>query len=156
MRYYEDVEVGEALSYPGRHDLTKEEIIRVATEWDPQPFHLDEAAARQSIFGGLVASSVHLFAITNRLCHSDEEKWATISALGMREIRNHAPARPGDRLEARSVCLLKRPSGSHPGLGIVEFEVSLLNQEGKPLYSYISAALLRMRPRSAESVSQSG
>jgi acyl dehydratase len=145
MKYYEDIAVGQKFAYPAHHDLTAAEIIRIAAEWDPQPFHLDEAAAKQSIFGGLVASSVHLFAITNRLCHSDEEKWATVSALGMREIKNHAPARPGDRLTARSICLDKRPSASRPGLGIVEFDVQLLNQKGEVLYSYVSAALLRMR-----------
>ncbi|QDX80190.1 hypothetical protein B9N43_02290 [Denitratisoma sp. DHT3] len=145
MKYFEDIAVGQALTYPGRHEVTAAEIIRIAAEWDPQPFHLDEEAARLSIFGGLVASSVHLFAITSKLCHSDPEKWATVSALGMREIRSHAPARPGDRLEVRSICLDKRPSASRPGLGVVEFEVQLLNQKGEVLYAYVSAVLLRMR-----------
>ena len=145
MNYYEDIAVGQELDYPGRYELTAEGIIRFAAEWDPQPYHLDEEAAKQSIFGGLVASSVHLFAITSRLYHSDKMKWAMVSALGMREVRNNAPGRPGDRLAVRSVCIAKRPSSSRPGLGIVELDLKLLNQKGEVLYSFISANLMRMR-----------
>lgn len=147
MKYFEDSVISRRLRYPASHELTAQAIVEFAGEWDPQPFHTDPEAAEKSYFGGLVASTVHLFAIANRLCHSDPEPWAAVSSLGLREMNNHAPARPGDRLVAYATCLDKRPSRSKPDLGIVEYRVELVNQRDEPVFSFVNAALHRRRPR---------
>ncbi len=97
VKYFDDAVVGEEYDFPGEYVLTQEDIVRVASEWDPQPFHIDEEAAAASMFGGLVASSVHLFSIAVKLAHTATEKRAAVSALGFDDVKVLRPARPGDR-----------------------------------------------------------
>ena len=118
MRYFEDYEVGALKQYAGRYEVTEAEIMEVAGRWDPQPFHTDPVAAVDSIFGGLVASSVHLFAISVSLGSSGGPV-AALSALGFDDLRWHAPARPGDMLRMEGETLSKRLSKSRPGAGII-------------------------------------
>ena len=145
MRYYEDFEVGVWRTRSERYEVTQDEIVAMGTKWDPQPFHVDEEAAKTSEFGGLVASSVHLFAITVSLSPIEGEPPAAVSALGFDNMRMRAPARPGDVLSYRSRVMRKRPSESRPGCGIVELEGELYNQDDQVVLSYENAALIRMR-----------
>ncbi len=147
MKYFEDYVVGEEYAFSGSYTVTEAEIREVGERWDPQPFHIDPVAAEASLFGGLVASSVHLFAIS--VCIQtgpEEEPSAAVSALGFDKLRLHAPARPGDELRSRGKVLECRVSGSHPELGIVRSSGDLVNQRGEVVFSDEAAFLIRRRP----------
>lgn len=146
VKYFDDMVVGEEYGFPGVYDLTKEEIVRVASEWDPQPFHIDEEAAAASMFGGLVASSVHLFSIAVKLASTATEKRAAVSALGFDNVKVLKPARPGDTLRYRSRIVAKRESKSRPQLGIVQSRGELFNQDGDVIFTLTSAALFAKSP----------
>jgi acyl dehydratase len=148
MRYYEDIQSDGVVAAPGTYEITAEEIVEMGTRWDPQPFHIDPEAAKDSIFGGLVASSVHLFAIAVGLGHTRDEPTAAVTALGFKELQWHAPARPGDRLHLQSRVLSKRLSKSRPDCGIVESRSEVLNQDDALVFAYTSAALIRRKPDS--------
>ena len=147
MRYYEDFPVGLVNNFDYGYEFTEEEIISFATRWDPQPFHTDKTAAQQSIFGGLVASSVHLFAMAVSLGNhvSAEQKCAAVSALGFNDMKLHAPAKPGDQLRLKEVVGVCRPSNSRPDCGIIEVRNELYNQNDELIFSFNSAALIQRR-----------
>jgi acyl dehydratase len=147
MKYFEDSILDKKLVYPGAYELTEENIIRMGEEWDPQPFHVDKEAAKESYFGGLVACTTHLFGISSKLCSSGTTQWATVSALGTTDVKNRAPARPGDVLTLHATCISKRESKSKPELGIVEYHTALINQNDEVVFSYVSSALHKKRPR---------
>src|SRR6202047_1290282 len=127
-RYLEDFAVGQTFS-SGRLRIDKERIFAFAAEFDPQPFHLDESAARHSIFGGLAASGWHTAAVTMRLLVEGELKPAGgIVGAGFDELRWPRPVRPGDELNVESEVLEVRPSKSHPDLGLIKVRMTTLNQ----------------------------
>jgi len=131
---------------PGRYEVTEDEIVEMGTRWDPQPFHTDAEAAKDSIFGGLVASSVHLFAICVKLGSTYPGKVAAVTALGFKQLQWHSPARAGDVLRLRSTTTGTRVSRSRPECGIVESRSEILNQKEELVFSYQGAALIRRRP----------
>lgn len=146
MKYYEDCTVGAVDRY-GTYLVTEEEIREMGEQWDPQPFHVDPVAAEASVFGGLVASTVHLFAIATRLGHEGlPEPMAAVSSLGLRSMDNHAPVRPGDVLSASRTVIEARLSQSRPGLGVVTNRAELTNQRGEPVFSFEIALLVQCRP----------
>jgi len=110
-RYLEDFVVGQTFS-SGRLRISAEQIIAFAMEFDPQPFHLDEAAAQKAVFQGLVASGWHTAALTMRLLVESELKPAGgIIGVGFDEFRWPRPVRPGDELRIESEVLeVRRPS----------------------------------------------
>lgn len=130
--YLEDLAAGYRTSI-GEYLLCAEEIIEFASRWDPYPFHTDEQAAKQSHFGGLTASSCHLFAITTLLFHRDPNPIAVLAMLGKDEIRFPNPARPGDRLTYTTECLEARASRSKPDRGVATLRDELVNHEGVPI-----------------------
>ena len=147
MLYFEDFVVGKETLGRERYPVTEAEVREIGERWDPQPFHVDPVAAEQSPFGGLVASSVHLFAIRVALSNRGlDEPAAAVSALGFDNLRLHAPVRPGDELRVRVVVLDRRVSGSRPGLGIVRTRSELLNQRDELVFSDESAFLIERRP----------
>ncbi len=137
--------IGKVSTFLGEHVLSKEEIVRFAMEWDPQPFHIDEKAAESSLFGGLVAASVHLFSIGVKLTHSAPHVRAAVSVLGFTDMKVRVPARPGDTLKLRATCINKRESKSRPGTGIIEDKTELVNQRGEVVFSFVCAALYAKR-----------
>lgn len=148
MRYFEDFVVGSVDEKSETYLVTQDEIIEMGERWDPQPFHTDPVAATDSLFGGLVACSAHVFAISCAL-HSkvpDDEKTAAVSALGFDQLRLLAPVRPGDELRARSEITDARRSQSRPGVGIVSSRGELRNQRDEVVFTIASAALIRCRP----------
>ena len=152
MRYFEDFVVGSVDEKSETYRVTQDEIIEMGERWDPQPFHTDPVAAVDSVFGGLVACSAHVFAISCAL-HSkvpDDEKTAAVSALGFDQLRLLAPVRPGDELRARSEITDVRRSRSRPGIGIVSSRGELRNQRDEVVFSLASAALIRCRPDGPE------
>ena len=145
MKYFEDAEIGACTVFPATYTLTEDNILHMGREWDPIPIHTDKAAAEQSIFGGLVASTVHLFAIATKLSRSVKEEWAVVSSLGMRDLKNHAPGYPGDVLGGRNTFTAKRLSRSKPGFGVIDYRSELFNQDEKVLLELSGAALYRLK-----------
>lgn len=147
MKYFEHFMLGLEEDAPGRHIVTEEEIIEFGTRWDSQPFHVDPEAAKESVFGGLVASSAHLFAIAiglwNRETANAEERTAAVSALGFNNMQLKTPARPGDELKSRSTVIERRSSASKPHLGIVTFRNEVTNQDDVLVFSFENSALIR-------------
>jgi acyl dehydratase len=147
MRYFEDYIVGQSRWFDGSYAVTEEEIMEVGNRWDPQYFHIDKEAAADSIFGGLVASSVHLFAMCVNLGNfvPEQERCAAMSALGFDNMRLHGPARPGDQLRLKEVILESRTSNSRPEGGIVKMRNELFNQHDEMIFSFDCAAMVRRR-----------
>jgi acyl dehydratase len=143
--YFEDLDAGYQTSV-GEYRLESEEIIEFARRWDPYPFHTDERAASESIFGGLTASSCHLFAICTALFHRDPNPIAVLAMLGKDEIRFPNPARPGDRLTWSSRCVEARASRSQPDRGIVTLADALSNHEGLPILTQRVSLMVARRP----------
>ena len=118
--------------------------------WDPQPFHVDPVAAADSVFG-LVASSVHLFAIATCLGQRAEPH-AAISTLGFRNVGNHSPVRPGDVLSKSTTVIAARLSKSRPGVGILTNLVELTNQQDELVFSCGSPPSTSAAPRPSSPV----
>lgn len=147
MKYYEDLVTGVQITFNSHYDVTEEEIIEVGKRWDSQPFHIDKAAAEESIFGGLVGSSVHVFAIFVAIGDRDiEEKTAAVSALGFNNMKMRAPIRPGDALRVRYTVTDKRESNSLPHVGVVSISSEMFNQNDEIVFSVDNAFLCKMRP----------
>ena len=103
----------------GSWRLTADAIVEFARAWDPQPVHMDANAASTSPFGGLVASSAHLFAICTRLFFDHEDRIAVFAMLGKDKLRLPNPARADTTLTYATRCLDKRETRSRPDVGIV-------------------------------------
>lgn len=128
---FEDFVPGEITTY-GRYEVTKEEIIAFAAEFDPQPFHLDEEAGRASWLGGLAASGWHTSAILMRLnCDGFMVGSTSMGSSGLEEVRWLKPVHPGDVLTVRREILETRSSASRPEMGIVRCRFELVNQKGE-------------------------
>jgi len=126
LLHFEDFPVGEVLTY-GAHHLTRDEIIAFAGEFDPQPFHLDEAAAKQTMLGGLAASGWHACAILMRLnCDGFMVGSTSMGAPGIEEVKWLMPLRPGVVLSVRRTTLEARVSKSRPDMGLVRFLFELI------------------------------
>ncbi|HZE11358.1 MAG TPA: MaoC family dehydratase [Burkholderiales bacterium] len=131
VRYLEDFAVGQKFA-SGRLRVDKERIQAFAAEFDPQPFHLDDEAARGSIFKGLAASGWHTAAMTMRLLVDSELKPAGgIVGAGFDEFRWPRPVRPGDELRVESEILEVRPSRSRPEQGMIKVRTTTYNQTGE-------------------------
>ena len=145
-RYLEDFAVGQRFG-SGRLRIDVERIKSFAAEFDPQPFHLDEEAARDSLFRGLAASGWHTAAITMRLLVESELKPAGgIVGTGFDEFRWPRPVRPGDELRVESEVLEVRSSKSRPEQGLVKVRTTTLNQDGEAVQVSIGNLLVPRRP----------
>jgi acyl dehydratase len=142
---WEDFAPGHVIEY-GPRLVTREEIVAFAREFDPQPLHLDEAAARASMLGGLCASGWHVCALTMRMMADgfllDAE---ALGSPGVDEVRWLTPLRPDDRITLRAHALKTRPSRSRPEIGFVKFRFELVNQHGATVMSMVSSVMLARR-----------
>jgi acyl dehydratase len=144
MQYFEDFSVGQKFA-SGRLTIDAAAIKSFAREYDPQPFHLDEEAARESLFGGLAASGWHTAALTMRLIVGSEFRPAG-GILGFGgELAWLKPVRPGDELHVEAEILETRMSRSRPGQGIVNVRVATLNQHGDIVQTFTPALLVPLR-----------
>jgi acyl dehydratase len=143
--YLEDFAVGQVYR-SGRIKVEADDIKAFATAYDPQPFHLDEAAARDTFFQGLVASGWHTAALTMRLLVDSEVKPAGgLIGTGFTEFRWPRPVRPGDELNAESEVLEVRPSQSRGNLGLVKVRTTTFNQHGEAVQVQVGTLLVRRR-----------
>jgi acyl dehydratase len=128
--YFEDFEVGRVREF-GRCEVTREAVLEFATRFDPQPFHLDDAAAARSLFGRLAASGWHTAAMAMRMmCEGYLLESASLGSPGVDKLSWPAPVYPGDVLTMRSTVLESRPSASRPEMGLVRSLSEVLNQHG--------------------------
>jgi acyl dehydratase len=146
LLYFEDFPPGEVAEY-GDRLVTAEEIVEFAREFDPQPFHVDAEAAKDSQAGTLIASGWHTGVMLMRMnCDEFLLRAASEGAPGAEEVRWVRPVRPGDRLRVRRTTVGARPSQSRPGMGIVDFAFDVFNQNGETVMTQRNAAFLRRRP----------
>ena len=150
MKYFEDVEVGDVMRF-GRYEVTRDEIVEYARQFDPQPFHVDEAAARASMFGGLIASGWHTGAMFIRMvCEHMTPQHATAGAMGFDDLKWIRPVRQGDVLGIESVIREKVELRSRPDRGLVKIESRVGNQRGEVVMSLVSLVIYLRRPPSLE------
>ena len=144
LKYFEDFVPGE-VEKVGEHHLTQEEIIEFGRKWDPQSFHIDPVAAGKSVFQGLIASGTHLIAITVLHLITHPPKVSVLAGLGWDEVRFLSPARPGDTLILFRECLEIHPSTSKRDRGVVKNRLTLSNQKGGSVLSYVDTILVAKR-----------
>jgi acyl dehydratase len=146
IRYYwEDFEVGRVREF-GRYEVTREAVIEFAGRYDPQPFHLDDAAAARSLFGRLAASGWHTAAMAMRMmCDGYLLESASLGSPGIEKLAWPAPVYPGDVLTMRNTVLDARPLASRPEVGVVTSRNEVLNQHGQVVMRMEGAGFFRRR-----------
>jgi acyl dehydratase len=150
-RYLEDFTAGQTFG-SGPLRIDKDRIKVFATEFDPQPFHIDEDTARDTPFGGLAASGWHTAALTMRLLVESELKPAGgIIGAGLDELRWPRPVRPGDELHVQGEILEVRPSKSRPQQGLIKVKATTLNQNGDAVQVFIGNVIVPRRPAAGKS-----
>ena len=150
-QYFEDFAVGQVFKPSVRVRVAKDEIIAFAKKFDPQPFHLDEDAARKSIFGRLVASGWHTAALTMSLiARSEYRPVGGTVGLGFDGLRWPTPVLPGDELRIETEVLETRPSKSRPDRGLLKLRTRTLNQHGQVVQEVIGNAMVPRRPAAAK------
>ncbi len=142
---YEDLVPGRRMTFPPR-TLSREDIVRFAREWDPQPFHLDESEARKTHFGGLVASGWHTACLSMRIAVDGLLEGSTsMGSPGLEELKWLRPVRPEDPLTLTIEVLEARPSRSKPDRGSVKLGYVLVNGGGEPVFSMVAWVLFGRR-----------
>jgi acyl dehydratase len=149
MLWFEDIVVG-ARRELGSFTFTADEIKRFARKYDPQPFHLDEEAAKRSHFRGLVASGWHTASIFMKLQSSEiarrrQDLEKTGPSPGFRNLRWLKPVYAGDTLSYSTEIINKRELASRPEWGIVFTRVRAVNQHGEPVYEFEASVLIARR-----------
>lgn len=143
--YWEDFVVGSVREF-GATTVTKASILAFARDYDPQPFHLDEDAARGSLFGGLCASGWQTCALTMRMmCDAYLNDSASLGSPGLDHIRWTAPVFPGDTLRVRMTVLSARPMASKPQVGLMQSRWEVFKQDGTQVLSMEGWGMMRRR-----------
>jgi acyl dehydratase len=143
--YLDDLAPGQRFG-SGRLRVEADEIKAFAARFDPQPFHLDEAAAARSIFQGLAASGWHTAALTMSLLVGGEFRPAGgIVGAGFEELRWPRPVRPGDELRVESEILEVRASQSRPTQGVVKVRTTTYNQRDEPVQVFTGNLIVPRR-----------
>jgi acyl dehydratase len=145
-QYLDDFTAGQVFK-SGRLPVDKEQILAFASQFDPQPHHLDEEAARKSVFKGLAASGWHTAAMTMRLLVESEFQPADgILGLGLEELSWPRPVRPGDELRVEGEVLEVRPSKVRTDRGVIRLRTTTLNQNDQPVQIFTGNLLVPCRP----------
>lgn len=144
--YFEDLPVGYRFE-TGETAITEPEIIAFARAYDPQRFHVDPDAARQTSYGGLIASGLQTMGIALRQV-LDAGVWteSSLGASGLDEVRWTLPVRPGDRLRTSGVVIASTPSTSRPDRGRTEIAYETRNQAGEVVMRYRATQILLRNP----------
>lgn len=156
MRFFEDIKIGQRRQL-GSFTFTAELIKTFAAQFDPQPFHLDEEAGRQSLFGGLAASGWHVGSVCMKLLVADGQRLAAEAAArgeavvawgpspGFRELRWIKPVLAGDTISYASEVETLRSSEKRPGWGILQARNTGTNQRGEVVFSFLATAFVPRR-----------
>ena len=126
---FEDFAAGQVYEL-GSRTVTEGELVDFARQWDPQPFHVDPVAAKDSVFGGLIASGWQTGAIWMRMYVDTMLGSAARGSPGIEDLRWLAPVRPGDTLTGRLTVLDARPSATRPDRGTIRIRGEMVNQDG--------------------------
>ena len=145
VQYFEDFAPGQNFGSEPR-PVDAAEIKSFAAQFDPQPFHLDEAAARNSLFDGLAASGWHTAAMSMRLCVESSFRPAGGIIGGGGELTWAKPVRPGDTLRVEIEIVETRASRSRPGHGLVKVRINTLNQHSEIVQTFSPTLLVDRRP----------
>lgn len=157
MKYFEDIAVGERIAV-GNHTFRADEIKTFATNFDPQPFHLDESAAENSHFGALCASGWHTAVVWMRLMVDYRRRMSEAArargepvaamgpALGFRELKWLKPVFVGDTIDYASEVIETRASQSCPGVGLLSILSTGVNQHGELVITFVSTTFVERRP----------
>lgn len=148
MQYLEDIKVGQKVSF-GCYEVTRDEVMDFARKYDPQPFHLDDAAAAKTHFGRLSASGWHTAAMTMAMLVENLKKnqQAGLGSPGVDELRWLKPVYPGDTLRVEVETIEARASQSRPEMGITKGLVTVYNQDDVPVMTMKSIGLVATRPK---------
>jgi acyl dehydratase len=142
---YEDLEVGKTY-HVGSHTFTRDEIVQFASQFDPQPFHVDEAAGAASMFGALAASGWHTCSVMMGMLVRNMLNGSTsMGSPGIDDIRWHKPVLVGDTITMTNTILGKRVSASKPDRGIVETQWEGVNQRGETVITVRTKAIFGLR-----------
>ncbi len=145
MRYFEDFQVGDSFEL-GSKSVTEEEIISFARQFDPQPFHVSPDEAKNSPFGGIIASGWHTIGIFMRMFVDEMlNKTVSLASPGVDEVRWLKPVRPGDVLRGRFIVLECTPSKSRPEMGVVRSKCEAINQRDELVMTMIGVHFLGRR-----------
>lgn len=147
MLYLDDIAVGTKRSF-GRYEVTRDEVLDFARKYDPQPFHLSDAAAAETHFGRLAASGWHTCAMSMAMFVEEMKAHpqASLGAAGVDELRWLKPVYPGDVLRCESEVLEVKPSQSRPEMGSLKNQMTTFNQHDEPVLRFTALALMRRRP----------
>lgn len=144
--YYEDIEMGEVREL-GTYSVTKDELTAFAQRYDPQPIHVDEAAAQESMYGGVIASGWYTASVCMRLLVDELLKdAASMGSFGLDELRWTTPVRAGDTISAHNEITEKRESESRDDRGYVQNELTAHNQEGEEVVFWRATNIFAKRP----------
>ncbi|HET7339824.1 MAG TPA: MaoC family dehydratase [Methylomirabilota bacterium] len=144
--YFEDMPAG-SVRESAPYTLTREEMVAFARQYDPQPFHVDEAAAKTTIYGGLIGSGWLTVAVMMRLLWDTLLKdAASLGSPGSDEVRWLKPVRPGDTLRARFTVVEAIPSRSKPDRGVLRMLTEMLNQHDEVVMTQRGLGMFARRP----------
>ena len=143
--YFEDFNMGDRFESPGM-TITESQIIDFAMQFDPQVFHTNIVEAKDSIFGGLIASGIHTIALTFKLFLMTGVLSNNLGSPGFEDLQWIIPVRPGDTLYSAGEVLEKIPSEKHADRGTIRFRYSSHNQKGGKVFTVIGNQILRKRP----------
>ena len=144
-RHYEDLAVGEVIDL-GRISVSKEMIVSFAREFDPFPFHLDEAAAKASLLGGLASSGWQTAALSLKMLgDAFLTRIASMGGLGFSDLKWKKPVMVGDSIGGTATIASLRRSRHHPERGIVQLDLDIRNQKAEPVMSMRLANLVELR-----------
>jgi acyl dehydratase len=148
-RSLEDFSVGQRIEPLGEYEVTPARLVAYASEYDPQPIHLDPAVAADEMFGGVVASGWHALSATMRLMvESDFLARGPIVGVGIDRLRFLQPIRAGDRLRAEAEVLEVRPSRTHADRGYLVLRITTRRSDGTPVLTQDWTLLVPRRVRS--------
>jgi len=144
--YWEDFPAGHAMEFGGL-PVSRDAVLAFAQQFDPQPFHTDEDAAKASLFGGLCASGWHTCAMAMRMmCDAYLLESASLGSPGIDALRWLKPVFPGDTLRVRMEVQEARPMNSRPGVGLVRSAWTVSNQQDEPVLTMEGWGMFRRRP----------
>lgn len=146
LKYWEDFPVGKIEKFGNKH-VSEQEVVEFATEFDPQPFHIDKKAAEKHFFGGLIASGWQTASFLMRMIVDEQIANSTsMGSPGVDQLRWKSPVRPGETLTALSEVLESIPSKSKPDRGFITFAHTVFNQDDEIKMTMTSKIMFKRRP----------
>ncbi len=144
-KHLEDLEAGDVFDC-GTHEVTRDAMVAFAEQYDPLAFHVDEAAAEETVHGGLIASGWYTIMLAHRLSvDAYRQDLAVVAGVQVDEMTWPEPVRADDELSVRVVVRDTRPSESNPDVGVVTQDVIVSNQRDVEVASYTETTLIRRR-----------